>query len=176
MKRDEPTNIREDDEQTDDEQDGAINHRPPFERWPENVKEQAFALWTSGQSVRAVAKAIGASESTVRHWQISNDEQAVQARKEQAAKLVQRSWEIAAEALEKTRNAPVRSIQEAAVSYGILVDKAMLIEARTAALTPNNGKQTVQDLMVMMEAENARRRQEYLASRPTITATIVQEE
>ncbi len=159
----------------DDEQGGAIEDHGRYERWPEAVKEQAFALWTSGQSVRAVAKAIGASESTVRHWQISQDEQAVQARKEQSALLVQRSWEMAAEALSKVSSAPVRSIQEAAVSYGILVDKAMLIEARTAALTPNTGKMTAADFMKLMHEEHERKRLAEVARRATLTATIVQQ-
>ncbi len=106
-------------------------------------------------------------------WQISQDEHAVQARKEQAAHLVQRSWEIAAEMQEKARTAPVRSVQEAAIAYGIFVDKALLIEARTASLMPDNGKKTLADFMTLFEQENTRRKQEYLANHPAITATVV---
>jgi len=165
------------DNEADDEQDGQVVERRAHTRWDAETKEKAVALLTSGYSLRAASRALHVPRSTLREFQISMDPVAVEAREQVIAALVYKSWEIADEMLEKLRNAPVRSVQEAAVAFGIVTERALMMEARAKALTPDNSKLTMMDFFdhYQKHLEEIKAQRAAALPRPALTATIVEQ-
>ncbi len=164
-------------EQPDDEQDTQPVERRAYARWDAETKEKAAALLTSGYSLHAASRALNVPRTTLREFQVSTDPVAVELRELAVAALISKSWEIADEMLEKLRTAPVRSVQEAAVAYGIVTERALMMEARAKALTPGDDKITMMDLVDKYEEYQAEIKAHKAAAlpRPTLTATVAEQ-
>jgi transposase-like protein len=161
------TAATEDFDSTDSTNDIEVvtDHRA-HERWGPEVKEKALALFAAGYSLRKTAQALGVPYSTLRAFKISDDPIAEEIRARKLAELIEDSWSVAEEMLERVRAAPVAHAQQAAVAYGIVVEKAILAQAHQSLLKSAGTKQTMADFMTALRAEQAQRAQ--LVPRPQI--------
>jgi transposase-like protein len=140
--------------------------RRAHEHWDDSVKEKALALLTSGYSLRKVARDLNVPYTTLRDWRISDDPVAKDVRSKRLAQLVAESWEAAEEMVEKIRSAPVQNVQQAAVAYGILVERAIMAQAQANVVTNDMGKKTLADFM--REVRLQREAMQAKAARPAV--------
>ena len=130
--------------------------RLAHEHWPAEVKEQAAALLFAGRGLRATARQLGVPYTTLRDWRISDDPVADDLRKQRMSELIETSWEAAFGMIQKIKDAPVRSAQEAAVAYGILVERSIMMTNSATVVTANSGKGTLADWMKLVRLEKER--------------------
>jgi len=130
----------------------------PYQRWSEATREKAAALLAIGTSMRQAARILGVPRSTLQKFRISDDPAAQPARGEQLADTIAESGQLAREMLQKIRDAPVRSVAEAAVAFGILVEKTLLLVAHQEAMKGHPGKKSAMDLFELIEKANEEKR------------------
>jgi len=142
----------------------------PHSHWDEATREKAVALLALGTSIRKTARTLNVPYETLRKFRVSDDPAAQAARAEQLADTIAESWQVARLMLEKIKDAPVRSVAEAAVAFGILTEKSLLMEAHQEVAKGSPGKKTIMDWAALIRETNdaQRLRASVIPPRPSL--------